>query len=82
MKKSEIVTFKIDESLAEALRGVPNRSRFIRSAILAALQNDCPLCRGTGRLTPNQRRHWDEFAGSHVVERCDDCHELHLVCTR
>jgi len=60
--KDEIVTFKADRSLLEAMRGIPNRSAFIRQAILAALDSACPLCRGTGVLTPDQRRHWAEAA--------------------
>ena len=54
-KKTDIITFKVDATLLEALRGIENRSEFIRSAILSALDNVCPLCRGTGkepRVTP------------------------------
>jgi hypothetical protein len=80
MRKELIITFKADAALAEALRGVPNRSEFIRSAILAALQNSCPLCRGTGILTPQQKKHWDAFARAHRLETCDDCDAFHLVC--
>ena len=76
----EIITFKADESLVEALRGVPNRSEFIRAALLSALQNVCPLCMGTGILTPNQRRHWERFAADHEFSKCGDCHEMHLTC--
>ena len=80
--KDEIVTFKADRSLLEAMRGIPNRSAFIRAAILAALDSTCPLCRGTGVLSPDQRRHWDDFAEDHAVTECDDCHELRVVCRR
>lgn len=80
-KKEETITFKVDESLAEAMKGVPNRSEFIRTAILAALDNACPLCRGTGILTPDQRRHWEQFARDHSVEECADCHALYLACS-
>ena len=79
--KSEIITFKADESLSAALRGIPNRSEFIRAAVLSALDSVCPLCQGTGILSPDQRRHWKTFAADHSVQECDDCHELHLVCT-
>jgi hypothetical protein len=79
-RKQEIITFKVDEKLAEALRGVPNRSAFIRTALLAALDSACPLCRGTGVLTPDQKRHWDAFAADHEVRECDNCHAFHLVC--
>ena len=79
-RKEEIITFKADASLARAMRGVPNRSEFIRSAIQAALEGTCPLCRGTGTLTPEQRRHWEAFAQCHSLRTCDDCHAIHLVC--
>jgi len=78
--KQEIVTFKAERSLLEAMKGIPNRSEFIRSALLAALDSACPLCRGTGIMTPNQKRHWDSFSDHHDVEECDECHEVHLVC--
>ncbi len=79
--KQAIVTFKAEPSLVEALRGVPNRSAFIRSAVLAALENTCPLCNGAGILTPEQKAHWEAFAVDHSVTECRDCHEWHLVCS-
>jgi hypothetical protein len=81
-EKQAIVTFKADASLLEALRGVPNRSAFIRSAVLEALANTCPLCHGSGMLTPKQKRHWQQFAADHAVTECDECHEFHLICQR
>jgi len=75
-----IVTFKAEEALIEAMEGIPNRSEFIRSAILAALDGVCPVCRGTGVLSAAQRRHWREFRRSHELATCDDCHEVRLVC--
>ncbi len=78
--KREIVTFKADRPLLEAMEGIPNRSEFIRAAILSALDSICPLCKGSGILTPDQRNHWIEFAEHHTLAECDDCHALHLVC--
>ena len=78
--KPEIITFKADEPLLTAMAGIPNRSAFIRTAILAALDCACPLCGGTGVLSVDQRDHWRGFALDHSVEECGDCHELHLVC--
>lgn len=78
--KSQIVTFKAEASLLKALRGVSNRSEFIRNAILAALESTCPLCSGTGILTPTQREHWEAFAVDHSIEECSKCHALRLVC--
>ena len=79
-KKQEIVTFKVDEALWQAMQGVENRSQFIRAAILAALDSVCPLCKGSGILTPDQHRHWDAFARNHPLTECEDCHAMHLVC--
>lgn len=78
--RQEIITFKADEELARAMEGVPNRSEFIRRAILAALDSTCPLCKGTGSLTIEQQRHWEIFARHHAVKKCADCSAFHLVC--
>jgi hypothetical protein len=79
-KKEEVITFKVDESLAEAMGGIRNRSEFIRRAILSALDSTCPLCQGTGILTPSQQKHWEEFSRHHHVEQCKSCNETRLVC--
>jgi metal-responsive CopG/Arc/MetJ family transcriptional regulator len=78
--KDEIISFKVDKNLSEAMEGIPNRSEFIRSAILAALDGKCPLCKGTGTLTPEQKKHWITFAEHHSIQECEDCHAWHLVC--
>ncbi len=80
--KHSIVTFKAEDSLTQALRGIPNRSAFIRSAILAALDSACPVCGGTGILTQEQKKHWDAFAVDHKLRECGTCHEYHLVCDK
>lgn len=80
--KTEIVTFKADESLLDAMKGMSNRSEFIRSAVMNALDSVCPLCKGSGIMTPGQKSHWESFAIDHGVEECDDCHELRIVCSR
>lgn len=82
MMKEDIITFKVDPSLSEILRGISNRSAFIRTAILSALENACPLCKGTGVLTVNQKKHWEKFARDHSFRECQDCHEYHLTCSR
>ena len=81
-QKECVITFKADTSLLEALRNIPNRSEFIRAAILSALDNHCPLCAGTGVLTPNQKKHWQTFAADHPLRECDECHEIRLVCAQ
>ena len=78
--KSDLITFKVDASLAELIERLPNRSEFIRKAVLAALTNTCPLCQGSGVLTPEQRQHWGRFTRNHSVERCGECDAVHLRC--
>jgi len=79
--RHEIISFKVDRSLAAAMRGIPNRSAFIRSAILAALDGACPLCKGTGILTPEQRSHWNAFSANHPIRECEQCHAVYIACT-
>ena len=79
-KKQEIITFKVDENLLSAIKRIPNRSEFIRSAILSALGSVCPLCNGSGILTPNQKRHWDDFTSDHSIEICEECEENIIIC--
>ena len=79
-EKQEIITFKVPESLREAMKGIPNRSEFIRTAVLSALNSVCPLCKGTGILMPNQKIHWEQFAADHHVVECSECNAIHLVC--
>ena len=78
--KEEVMTFKLDHALAEELRRIPNRSSFIRNALLLALNNACPLCGGDGVLTSSQRKHWDELLKDHYMTQCPTCREPHLVC--
>jgi hypothetical protein len=78
--KPDIITFKVDAALGKILKAIPNRSQFIRAALLNALENTCPLCQGTGLLSPDQRKHWEAFAQDHVLRECDSCREVHLVC--
>lgn len=79
-RKVEIVSFKVDSSLRDILQQIPNRSEFIRNAVLSALESVCPVCSGTGILSPQQKEHWENFSQTHHVQKCDDCKELHIVC--
>ncbi|MBI3601997.1 MAG: CopG family transcriptional regulator [Candidatus Omnitrophica bacterium] len=80
-KDLEVITFKVDKALVKLLKGIPNRSEFIRVALLEALDNLCPFCRGTGVLTPHRKKHWDELAKHHGKKECRQCHEDVLVCS-
>lgn len=81
-RKNTVFTFKTDPALADALRALPNRSDFIRAAVLAALDSACPLCGGSGILTPHQKEHWEKLRGTHHITRCADCQEFVMTCDR
>ena len=78
--KDEVITFKVEPQLAEILKRMPNRSQFIRSAILNSLEHVCPLCQGLGILSPDQQRHWRDFAEHHGIRECKECGSVVLVC--
>jgi hypothetical protein len=78
--KDEVITFKVESPLAELLRRIPNRSQFIRQAVLSSLDHLCPLCQGLGILSPDQKRHWQEFSRHHGIRECEDCGSVVLIC--
>lgn len=80
-KKPKVITFKADEDLLLAIEGIPNRSQFIRHAVIKALGRECPLCNGTGILSRKQKRHWDDFSLTHSIENCEECNARVLVCS-
>ena len=75
-REVEVVTFKIDKSLKQLMKGIENRSQFIRTAILNALENVCPFCKGTGVLTPHRKKHFNDLAKKHGMQMCDGCDEV------
>lgn len=77
--KIDVITFKADPELARLLGTLPNKSEFIRQAVLDALASVCPLCQGSGHLTIHQKRQWDAFTEQHGLERCDQCESIHVV---
>ena len=79
-KKERIFTFKVDEDLAGSLDEIANKSAFIRRAVEEALGRKCPLCGGTGALSPAQDRHLREFLTLHPLEKCEQCDAVHFVC--
>ncbi len=79
---SEVITFKADPTLLKHMKGIQNRSEFIRAAILAALENVCPFCKGSGVLSPGAMEHWQEFSKKHTLKDCDDCNEIKFECAK
>ena len=74
----ETITFKVEQELLQQLGGIPNRSEFIRNALLLALGSLCPLCKGTGVLTSQKRRHWVRVSRDHQTEQCGECHRMKI----
>ena len=57
-RKSAVVAFKVESELADILNELPNKSAFIRKAIVAQLNMACPLCNGSGVLPKGLRDHY------------------------
>ncbi len=76
----EVITFKVDRDLAERMKGLRNRSEFIRTAVLLALKNVCPICAGSGVLTSAQSASWSEFSKNHHLEVLQESGEVTIVC--
>ena len=81
-KPKAIVTFKVDPSISQLLEGISNRSEFIRTAILSALDNRCPFCKGTGVLNAKRKKHWKQIKKHHAIRSCRQCHEMVIVCQK
>jgi hypothetical protein len=71
--KSQIVAFKVEEDLAEFLNKVPNKSAFIRKAIIAQLGMTCPLCTGAGVVPRGIHDHYSPILDKYNVRKCDGC---------
>ncbi len=78
----EIVTFKMDKALKQRMRGVSNRSAFIRTAILHALDEACPFCKGSGVLTAHKKKHLQDFLKNHIMTECRTCGETIFRCQK
>ncbi len=73
--KSQIVAFKVEEDLAEFLNKLPNKSAFIRKAIVAQLGMACPLCTGAGVVPKGIHDHYSPILAKNDARKCDICGE-------
>jgi hypothetical protein len=71
--KSQIVAFKVEAELAEFLDKLPNKSDFIRKAIVAQLGMACPLCAGSGVVPRGLHDHYEVVISKNNTRKCDKC---------
>lgn len=71
--KSQIVAFKVEEDLADFLNKLPNKSAFIRKAIVAQLGMACPLCSGAGVVPRGINDHYAPILAKNNTRKCDVC---------
>jgi hypothetical protein len=71
--KTQIVAFKVEEQLAAFLNKLPNKSAFIRKAIVAQLGMACPLCQGAGTVPRGLHAHYSPVLAKNNIRKCDKC---------
>src|SRR5271157_5942430 len=71
--KPEVVAFKVETELAELLNKLPNKSAFIRKAIVAQLGMACPLCYGSGVVPRGIHDHYAPLLRNISLRHCDSC---------
>lgn len=73
IQKKQIVAFKVEDDLARFLDALPNKSEFIRRAILAQFQMICPLCAGSGVVEKGIHDHFQEVIPEQLSRPCEKC---------
>jgi hypothetical protein len=71
--KSKIVAFKVEEELADFLDNLPNKSDFIRKAILSQFGMTCPLCTGSGVVPRGIHDHYKPVIATENTRPCEKC---------
>ena len=72
-EKPVVISFRADSHLAELLGAMPDKSAFIRKAILSHFHQSCPLCKGRG-VVPDPVAKWlaNKLSTDHAIE-CECC---------
>ncbi len=73
-QKQTVVSFRVDHHLAKILDSLPDKSTFIRQAILQRFHTACPFCRGRG-VMPQVIAEWLQAQiPPHDAVECECCH--------
>lgn len=72
-QKSVVVTFRVDPHLAEALERIPDKSAFIREALMSSLHEPCPACGGAGRVDCDAAEWIAKLLASKGARTCACC---------
>jgi len=73
-QKQTVVSFRVDQHLAEVLDNLPDKSAFIREAILQRFYSVCPFCNGNGVLPRNIADWLQNSLPAHESVECTCCH--------
>lgn len=79
--KTAVVAFKVETELADILNQLPNKSAFIRKAIVNQLDMACPLCSGAGMLPKGLHDHFAPLVSKLNNKACDECGDKTTVLT-
>ncbi len=78
-QKQTVVSFRVDHHLAEILNHLPDKSGFIRDAILQRFHAMCPFCRGRGVMPQVIARWFEGQLPEYQSVECRCCHYLYPV---
>lgn len=71
--RDRIISFKVNAELGRLLDALPNKSDFIRQAILTQFRAICPFCRGKGVVPSGLGEHYTAVFACHRHVRCAGC---------
>jgi hypothetical protein len=79
--KTAVVAFKVETELADILNQLPNKSAFIRKAIVNQLDMACPLCSGAGMLPKGLHDHYAPIISKLNSKPCEECGDKSAILT-
>lgn len=73
-QKQIVVSFRVDQHLAEALNSLPDKSTFIREAIQRRFHAVCPFCQGRGVMPQVIADFFSQKLPPYDTVVCSCCH--------